>query len=216
VPIDYTKRPSGGGGTPTPSGPVSLTKRGEKVNLSKGASGAGPVRFNLNWQQTPSGGGLLKRRSSGIDLDLGCLYELRDGSKGAVQALGNSFGSLDRPPWVMLDKDDRSGSSTDGETLFVSAAHSADIKRLAVFAFIYEGVPNWSQAGGRVTIHPSTGPAVTIMLDNPQDGHIMCGICLVYGGPDGFTIERQVEYVGGHQKLDELYGWGMNWTRGTK
>ena len=30
--------------------------------------------------------------SKGIDLDLGCLYELADGRKGVIQALGNAFG----------------------------------------------------------------------------------------------------------------------------
>jgi tellurite resistance protein TerA len=221
VPIDYNKRSSDSSGSVAPSpaqtGPVSLTKRGEKVSLSKGG-GSGPVRINLNWNQAQAGGGggLFKRRSGGIDLDLGCLYELADGSKGVVQALGNSFGSLTSPPWVQLDKDDRSGTSTDGENLFVSDEHSADIKRLAVFAFIYEGVPNWSQADGRVTIHPPSGAPVTIELNETQDGQIMCGVCLVHGGRDGFTIQREVQYVAGHHFLDELYGWGMSWQRGRK
>ena len=34
------------------------------------------------------------------------------------------------------------------ENLLVSGEHSQYIKRLAVFAFIYEGVPNWAAADG--------------------------------------------------------------------
>src|ERR1700754_965637 len=111
--IDYTKRPRGGGTAAPPSGPVSLTKRGETVDMTKGSSGA-PVRLNLNWNQRPAGGGrgFFKSRAAGIDLDLGCLWELRDGSRAVVQALGNSFGAIDDPPYVQLDKDDRSGTST--------------------------------------------------------------------------------------------------------
>ena len=52
--------------------------------------------------------------TSGIDLDLGCLYELNDGRKGAVQALGNAFGSLTNPPFISLDGDDRTGDSVGG------------------------------------------------------------------------------------------------------
>jgi tellurite resistance protein TerA len=234
MPIDYTKRPSKSAApapaAPPSSGPISLTKRGQQVNLTKGGGG-GPVRINLNWNQQPppssggGGGGMLKRAlakaaagagGGGIDLDLGCLVEMADGTKGAVQALGNSFGSLDQPPWVKLDKDDRSGSSTDGENLFVSEKHSADIKRLAVFAFIYQGAKNWSQAGGRVTIHPPSGAPVTIELDEARDGVGMCSICLIHGGRNGFTVQREVQYVSDHRELDKLYDWGMSWTRGSK
>jgi tellurite resistance protein TerA len=178
--IDYTKRPS----TPaSSSGPVNLTKRGETVNLTKGSSGA-PVRLNLNWNQRPSGGGFMKRLAGGgaIDLDLGCLWELTTGHKGVVQALGNAFGDLEGPPFVKLDKDDRSGASTDGENLLVSGEHSQYIKRLAVFAFIYEGVKKWSQADAKVTIH-SAGAPVTINLDETRDGLGMCAICIIQGCP---------------------------------
>ena len=239
MPIDYNKRPRQGAAPvpsapqqqapPAASGPISLTKRGQQVSLTKG--GGGPVRINLNWNQqpkggpAPGGGGMLKRAlqraavaggGGGIDLDLGCLVEMTDGAKGVVQALGNSFGSLDQPPYVKLDADDRTGSTSGGENLFVSEKHAADIKRLAVFAFIYQGVPNWSQAGGVVTIHPPQGPPVTIELDETRDGLGMCGICLIHGGPSGFTVQREVQYVSDHRELDKLYGWGMQWTRGSK
>ena len=46
---------------------------------------SGELRVNLNWNQGKSGG--MFHKSSAIDLDLGCLYELADGRKGVVQAL---------------------------------------------------------------------------------------------------------------------------------
>ena len=159
----------------------------------------------------------MKRLTSGgnIDLDLGCLWELTTGHKGVVQALGNAFGDLDGPPFVKLDKDDRSGAATDGENLLVSGEHSQYIKRLAVFAFIYEGVKKWSQADAVVTIHSGDGP-VTINLDETRDGVGMCAVCIVESTPSGFAIERQVQYVSGHRELDEMFGWGLNWRAGRK
>lgn len=217
MPIDYSKRPQAQSSASPSSAPVSLTKRGQTVSLTKGGAGS-PVRINLNWSQgSPGGGGgLFKKRSGGIDLDLGCLFELTDGTKGVVQAIGGNFGSLESPPYVKLDKDDRSGTASDGENLFVSGAHSAEIKRLAVFAFIYEGAPNWSKANGVVTIRPPQGGPITIELDETRDGKIMCGICLVQGSPNGFSVQREVQYLSGHRELDGLYGWGMSWTRGSK
>ncbi|MDO9355938.1 MAG: hypothetical protein Q7T55_19730, partial [Solirubrobacteraceae bacterium] len=169
----------------------------------------------------PAGGGLFKKMQAAaaaagnIDLDLGCLFELADGRKGVIQALGNAFGDLHQPPFIKLDKDDRSGTSTDGENLLLSESHAADIKRIVVFAFIYEGAPNWSKAGGVVTIH-SGGEPVTIPLDETRDGVGMCAVCTISGGSGGYTVERQVQYVQGHKQLDEAFGWGMNWVRGSK
>lgn len=235
--IDYSKRGGGGGGggSSTPAAPpgggaISLTKRGEKVALTKGAS-SGNLRINLNWdavpptrapQQQSGGGGFMKKLKAAaaggtgaIDLDLGCLFELTDGRKGVVQALGNAFGDLQQPPYIKLDKDDRSGQATDGENLFFNGAKVAEIKRMAVFAFIYEGAKNWSQANGRVTIHPPSGPEVTINLDETRDGVGMCAVCLIHGG-DGFEVERQVQYLKGHRELDAEFGWGMQWSAGSK
>lgn len=216
APADFTKQ-----APPPATGPVSLTKRGQSVSLTKGG---GAIRINLNWNQSapqPGGGGFMRKMtggggSGGIDLDLGCLIELSDGRKTAVQALGTMFGDLDKAPWIKLDKDDRSGAVSEGENLFISGDHSAQIKRIAVFAFIYEGAPNWSTAGGIVTIHQPQGAPITIALDETRDGARMCAICIIEGGPSGYTVRREVQYVGGHRELDELYGWGMDWVRGSK
>ena len=66
-------------------------QKGQKVSLKKNtASGLGEILVNLNWNSTPVNKGFLSSLfggSSGIDLDLGCLYELKDGKKGTVQAL---------------------------------------------------------------------------------------------------------------------------------
>lgn len=226
--IDYTKRrpapaapPASAAAPPaltkTPAaspaaGPVSLTKRGESVSLTKGG---GAIRVNLNWTQAPPSRGLLRKQEP-IDLDLGCLVELADGRKTAVQALGATFGSLESAPWVQLDKDDRSGQASDGENLFISGDHASQIKRLAVFAFIYQGAPNWSTAGGVVTIHQPHGAPITIALDEAAGSARMCAICIIEGGPSGYSVRREVQYVGGHRELDELFGWGMDWVRGRK
>ena len=92
--------------------------------------------------QTKKGflGSLLGGGSNGVDLDLGCMFEFKDGSKGIVQALGNHFGQLDRSPYIFLDGDDRTGSVSLGENLYINGKHWDQIKRVMVFAFIYEGV----------------------------------------------------------------------------
>ena len=115
--VDYTKRPSstpqpppaGGGGGGVSLSKITLTKSAPSVSLAKGSGASGRMRVTLAWNARPEGGGgggggFLKKLTGGgakgIDLDLGCLFELQDGRKGVVQALGNAFGDLERPPYV--------------------------------------------------------------------------------------------------------------------
>ncbi len=89
---------------------ISLTKSNNTVSLSK-KNDYGIIKVNLNWNQGKKGFFSLFSRSSNIDLDLGCFIRFKDGDKDVIQALGNSFGSLDYKPYVKLLGDDRTGSS---------------------------------------------------------------------------------------------------------
>jgi tellurite resistance protein TerA len=200
---------------------LTLTKSAPAVSLSKRGGVGGQLRVNLNWNARPSGGGGFFKRLTGgggaIDLDLGCLYELTDGRKGVVQALGNSFGALDRPPFIQLDADDRSGASTGGENLRINLDQARNIRRILVFAFIYEGVPAWDQADGVVTLFPASGEPIEVRLDETAPGARSCAIALIDNARGDFEIRREVQYINGAQDaLDRAYGWGMNWQAGRK
>ncbi len=93
-----------------------------------------------------------------IDLDLGCLWEPADGSKGVVQALGNAFGSLRTPPYGLLDGDGRSGAATAGENLLVNLDQLQQIRRILVFAYSYQGTPARDRAQAVVTMFPAGAP----------------------------------------------------------
>jgi len=221
--IDYSKRPSDTpGGTPGVSlSKVTLTKSAPSVSLSK-QGGGGRLHVNLNWNsgQAAQKGGFLKRvlgANSGIDLDLAAMFELSDGQSGVVQALGDSFGSLDAPPYIKLDADDRTGAAVGGENLYVNLAQAANIRRVLIFAFIYEGVASFDQADAVVTLTPAQGAPIEVRLDEKAGGSRMCAIALLTNnGAGDFTVSREVKYVGGHRQLDALYGWGLNWTPGRK
>ncbi|MEU2612116.1 hypothetical protein ABZ570_11110 [Micromonospora sp. NPDC007271] len=201
---------------------MTLTKAAPAVSLTKQGSASGVLRINLNWNARPpgQGGGIFRHRAGSIDLDLGCLYEFTDGSKGVVQALGNAFAAQPygaREPVIWLDGDDRSGANSAGENLFINLAYTAQIRRVLVFALIYEGVPNWAAADGLVTLYPANGPQVEVRLDEPRDGARICGIAMLEATNGDLSVRREVRYVNGAQDaLDRAYGWGMNWRSGRK
>ena len=216
-------------GTP---GKVTLTKSSPKVSLAKPASG-GELTVNLNWNargDQDAGGGTSKRGllgklqaalqpAGGIDLDLGCLWEFTDGSKGVVQALGNAFDARNASGETVLrlDGDDRSGANTGGENLRLDLGRIDSVRRLLVFALIYEGTPNWEQARAAVTLTSPGQAPVEVLLDEADRRARICGIALIENTARGFSVQREVRYVQGTQRaLDEAYGWGLNWSPGRK
>jgi tellurite resistance protein TerA len=208
---------------PSPAAPqqpakVTLTKAASRVSLSKGGANGGLLRVNLNWNARPKRG--LFGRGGAIDLDLACLYELINGAKGIVQAMGNAFRGqhlVGDDPICWLDGDDRSGTNTTGENLFINLKYLPLIKRILVFTFIYEGVPNWSAADGVVTLYPVAGPQVEVRLDEADDHAPTCAIALLTVNDGELTVQREVRYLRGYQDVvDRAYNWGLDFTPGRK
>lgn len=201
---------------------ISLEK-GKKVNLQKKQNaGLGEILVNLNWNSKPAKQGFFAslmgpKNSGGIDLDLGCLFELKNGRKGAVQALGNAFGSLQREPYIALDGDDRTGAVTTGENLRIDGNRIAEIQRVLVYTYIYEGVANWQQANAVVTIRYPGAEDLIVKMDEYNSQKIMCGLVLLENiNDETFSVEKIVQFYQGHRDLDEAFHWGLSWTAGRK
>jgi tellurite resistance protein TerA len=197
---------------------VTLTKTAPTVSLTKHGGSRGVLAINLNWDAKPPEKGFFKKYSQ-LDLDLGCLYEFSDGSKGVVQALGNAFVAANRSgrQLVRLDGDDRSGHNTGGENMTVDLTDPSLISRVLVFALIYEGAANWAAAKGVATLTPVGAAPIEVLLDDPRDGARICAVAMITNENGEIVVRREVNYLNGAQRaLDEAYGWGMNWTRGRK
>ena len=216
---------------------ITLEKRGDKISLEKtGSRGFGRTRVNLKWDQNAAPApveskkqGLLgrmlgsasTRASQGIDLDLGCFFELADGTPGGVQALGESWGSFNQPPYVQLDSDDRSGTSTDGENLFINGDQFQQLTRVLISTCIYDGAPNWAATKGVVTIEVPGRAPVEVRLDNGTNAS-MCAIAMIENNGGNLQITKLVEYfehVGRksiHQQVSERFGFGLRFKSGSK
>lgn len=198
---------------------VELKKTGDKINLNKTNSPLGEILVNLNWNQKTAKGFLssVLNASSSVDLDLGCLFELEDGHKGAVQALGNSFGDLNYEPYIALDHDDRTGAVKGGENLRINGNKITNFKRILVYAFIYEGAVNWAEVDGVVTLKQQSGPDIEVRLDEHRRGKRMCAIALLENVSDEtMSVKKVVEYFNGHKEMDRAFKWGMRWSAGSK
>lgn len=192
-------------------------RKGEKVNLRKAGSSLGEILINLNWSQPQKRGGFFASAPQAIDLDLGCFFEFKNGFKGCVQALGNSFGSLIGPPYISLDGDDRSGSSANGENLRVNGEMISQIKRILVYTYIYEGAADWREANGVVTVKCPGSQEIIVRMDEYGSNLPMCAIALLENNNDEtFSVEKIVRFYQGHRFMDQDFHWGLQWVTGRK
>lgn len=216
---------------------IELTKRRTHVSLTKQGAATGHLRINLSWRMRTSDLGGPQRESLlrhplkalkppevvghtqsmvDVDLDLGCLYELQDGTKGVVQSLGGLLGDVNAPPYVKLSGDDRFGSAS-GETMYINLDQREQIKRLLIFAYIYDQTPAFDRTHAVVTLYPSSGPRIEIGLDERHPQARSCAVVLIENVKNEIVVRREVRFVYGFQaELDRLYGWGLQWGRGFK
>ncbi|MGC9500278.1 TerD family protein [Streptomyces sp. WG7] len=207
---------------------VTLTKAAPSVSLTKQGGTSGALRVNLNWQVRKQFSGWARKLGrpaalhDDLDLDLCCLYELTDGSKGVVQALGNAFGSLHQPPFIHLDGDDRTGAVTTGENLTVNLDHKQHFRRILVFVTIYEGARSFADLHATVTLQPQHGAPIDFSLDECTVPSTVCALALITGTGSDLVVQREARYlvpergVSPQRTVDHAYGWGMNWTPGRK
>ncbi|GGZ11120.1 hypothetical protein GCM10010300_63900 [Streptomyces olivaceoviridis] len=221
-------RPTAAPAPPPPAQPVrlskvTLTKAAPSVSLAKQGGTAGVMRVNLNWQTRKQSTGWGRWGGGGdIDLDLCALYELTDGRKGVVQALGNAFGSLHRPPYIHLDGDDRTGAVAAGENLTINLDHRQDFRRVLVFVTIYEGARSFADLHATVTLQPQHGAPIEFSLDECTVDSPVCALALITNTGGDLLVQREARYLvpergsSPQRTMDRAYGWGMNWTPGRK
>lgn len=235
-PIDTQKSSASQTSTPPPipASPsinlskITLTKNQSSINLKK-RDDFGKISVNLNWNQRPNAdkqapkkgilGDLFKQHTAGgagIDLDVGAMIHLKNGEKTLIQALGNRFGSLQSAPYVCLRADDRTGQVSGGEWLDINGQQWSQIEEVFIFAFIYDGAPNWAQTDGVVTIHVPEQPPIETRLTEGTGNLPMCAIARLVNQQGSINVERINQYFQGHQEMDKAFNWGFSWKRGRK
>ncbi|WP_196218197.1 TerD family protein [Streptomyces blattellae] len=207
---------------------VTLTKAAPSVSLTKQGGTSGAMRVNLNWEVRKQFSGWASKLGravamhSDLDLDLCALYELTDGSKGVVQALGNAFGALRQPPYIHLDGDDRTGAVSSGENLTVNLDHKQAFRRILVFVTIYQGARSFADLHATVTLTPQHGAPIDFSLDECTVPSTVCALVLITNTGSDLVVQREARYlvpergVSPQRTVDYAYGWGMNWTPGRK
>ncbi len=215
---------------------VTLQNKGDSHTIQLKQKGAGDeITINLNWnpgdKPKKSGffGALLGSGGSGIDLDLGCFVECANGTKIVIDGLqfSNSHGPRNRvtkqgcyteSPWVWHMGDDRSGGEMSaGEFILINPLGYSDIRRLTIYAYIYEGVSQWGQTDAVIAIKVPGNPEIVVEMGQQSSPKTFCAIAgLDFVGDNQVRVTRYVTFHNDHSDCDRTYNWGMRWQAGKK
>lgn len=200
-----------------------LGRSGDSLAASPPPEGFGEITLAAAWDtrevmdQSFFGRMFHRRKKVDIDLDLGCLYELQDGHRGAIQAFGNQMGSYNEMPYMSLTGDERSGNKDgDDEAIHLNGAMWPKVKRLLIYVYIYRGALDWAQVKPQIHIRiPGLKPMIVTLATH----HRQLGICAIAGLENvrnGIRVTNHTEYFPGHAEMDRAFGFGLEWDSGSK
>ena len=181
---------------------------------------------NVELDEKKSKGGLLNKllgkqkaaaKSSGIDLDLGCLYELQNGKRGAIQAFGENFGKFDQAPFIELSGDERTGDAEgEDELITVNGAKWNDIKKIVIYIYIYSGASNWQAVKPQIQVRVPNEKPMIVSLHAKREELALCAVASLENIRKGIKMTNHLEYFPGHAEMDRAFGFGLDWDDGKK
>ncbi len=200
-----------------------LSEPGQSIAISPGSQGFESIMIGVAWdnlhlQETGLFTKLFKKvRKVGVDLDIGCLYEMQDGTRGAIQAFGKKFGDFENAPYISLSGDERTGNA-DGhdEYILVNGQKWNDIKRMLLYIYIYKGAPSWSVINPQVVIDVPGENDLYVTLKAHDDKLCLCAVGELESVRGGIKLTNRTEYFPGHEEMDRAFGFGLNWADGVK
>ena len=207
------------------SAQTMLDKNGESEVISPPEGGFNKIHIGLAWNNIiveKAGGlmGLIKKATrQGVDLDLGCFFLMKDGTRGVLQSFGDLHGNLNRLPFIELSADDRTGDAEgDDEFININGSKWPQIEKVTIYTYIYEGATDWSQIKPQMTINMNIEgeSPLTIRPSLKTKKMTVCALATLHNVKDGIRVSLHGEYFTSHAAMDRAFGMGLEWEDGAK
>lgn len=202
-----------------------LTKPGETAIINPPAGGLPNFDIGVAWdniaveQETGLFKKFFKKKvlKKGVDLDLGCLYELKNASRGGMQAFGDMHGALDHEPYIFLTGDERTGDRAGpDETITVNGRYWNEIERILIYVYIYEGARNWAAVRPQIQVRVPGEEPMVVTLNARREEMSVCAVAGIESIRGGIKMTSYLEYFPGHAEMDRAFGFGLAWENGFK
>lgn len=178
--------------------------------------------ISLKWT---NGSGLMKRimGQGALDIDLGCYYEMDNGEKLLIDALqfSEDYGGREQktrqgcfvaPPYIWHCGDNRGMGRESIETILVNPLGLNQLRRLMIYAYVYDGSPRWAEAQATLEIS-LPGYESTLIEVNTMGSERFCAIASIDVNPEDscLVISKLDTFHSGHSTCDRVYGWGFTY-----
>ena len=196
---------------------------GQSIAISPGPEGFDSMLIGVAWdnyhvQESGLFGKWFKKTMKvGVDLDIGCLYELQDGTRGSIQAFGEKFGDFNETPYISLSGDERTGDAEGhDEYILVNGRKWSEVKRMLIYIYIYKGAASWSMIKPQVVIDVPGENDLYVTLAAHDDQLCLCAVGELESIRGGIKLTNRTEYFPGHEEMDRAFGYGLQWAEGQK
>lgn len=160
---------------------------------------------------------IITQSNMGVDLDLGCLYELKNGKRGAIQGFGNNFGDLENEPFIQLSNDERTGCAEgEDELIAVNGAKWDEIERIVIYIYIYDGADSWACVKPQIQVRVPEETPMIVSLGAKKQELSLCAVAGLENVRGGIKMTNYLEYFPGHLSMDRAFGFGLSWEDGQK
>lgn len=202
-----------------------LTAPGEVAVVNPAASGLPDFKIFVAWDNVvvDREKNFFKRffkktvLRAGVDLDLGCLYKLKNGRRGGMQAFGNIHGALEEEPFIVLSGDERTGEREGpDETITVNGARWNEIEKILIYVYIYKGARNWASVRPQIQVSVPGEEPMVVSLGTRKDKMAVCAVAGLENVRGGIKLTNYLEYFPGHTEMDRAFGYGLPWEDGKK
>ena len=155
--------------------------------------------------------------SKGVDLDIGCLYELKNGKRGAIQAFGDMYGALEMEPYIQLSGDERTGDADgEDELIKVNGTRWDEFKRIVIYIYIYDGASSWETVKPQIQVRVPEEKPMIVTLSARREELALCAVAGLENIRGGIRMTNFMEYFPGHAAMDRAFGFGLQWEDGQK
>lgn len=208
--------------------PVHASTVGDSVFVDPHPHGYPDITISLSWDNVivENAAGFLDKLfksakksvgKTGVDLDLGCLYELQNGARGCLQPFGEMHGAYDKEPFIRLSGDERTGDK-DGpdEQMVINGRKWPEIKRVLLYIYIYEGAADWESVKPEIFIDIPGDEDLKMTPYATKSNLMLCAVGMLENQHNGIKMINHSEYFPGHAEMDRAFGFGLEWEDGEK
>lgn len=160
---------------------------------------------------------LAKKKRTGVDLDLGCLYQLKNDTRGCLQGFGELFGNYNNPPFIHHSGDEKTGDKEGhDEILEINGKKWSEIERIVIYTYIYEGPQLWADIEPEIELNIAGIEKMTYDIRAYKENIPMYGFVLLENIDGDIKLTDVSEYFAGHAELSRAFGFGIRWEDGEK